>query len=49
MTGITPIDRSTYLQALDTAKFSRFHIRAIIVSGAVSRLILLTNIFHILF
>jgi hypothetical protein len=36
MTGTTPIKQSTYLQALDTAKFSRFHIRTIVVSGAVS-------------
>jgi len=31
---ITLIDPSSYLQTLDKAKFSRFHIRAIVVSGA---------------
>jgi hypothetical protein len=39
MKSINSIDRSSYLQVLDTAKFSRFHIRAILISGTVSRLI----------
>jgi hypothetical protein len=39
MTITTAIDPSSYLQTLDNAKFSRFHIRAIVVSGAVSLVI----------
>lgn len=39
MMDVYPIDHSSQLQNLDTAKFNRFHFRAIIISGTVGEFI----------